>query len=89
MVRLKTQPKQAKNNDIKNSTNDKTTPASSQESIPPMFQQEFQRAQQRFLFNIEQIQQKYCKSSSGVVLNLSKDEVYHYLLTFIKFIVFI
>lgn len=45
------------------------------ENLPKQIENEICRAKNRYLFNIEQIEKKYCTTSSGIVLNLTEGKV--------------
>lgn len=57
----------------KQKTPKKRASASAVENLPENFEEDIRWAHHRFMFNVEQIEQRYCKSASGMVINLTKE----------------
>jgi hypothetical protein len=75
MVRQKGLPtkKEEKPNPSNTNSSASTNLTSTSTDLPKIFEHEFRRAQHRFLFNVDQIEQKYKNSTSGLVFKLNKD----------------
>lgn len=48
---------------------------STQRGIPSEIRDSLKFVRKRFLFNVDQIEKRYCSNSSGLIFNLKNDEV--------------
>jgi hypothetical protein len=55
-----------------------STSAGRRSEIPTEIRTSLQCVQKRFLFNVDQIERRYCSNTSGLVFNLKNDNVSYY-----------